>query len=129
MLCVSSEKSASRRARRGVDRAAAIQSDWWALRSFRQALERWDAAGSDRSDAVRFLRERRQSPRGTWRRPRRGHHPGRCSSSDRGVAIPLLVDTPGVMRDEARWRDVRGVEVLDRSELRAQKYEVMYLDE
>ena len=44
-------------------------------------------------------------------------------------AIPLLVDTPGVMRDEARWRDVRGVEVLDRSELRAQKYEVMYLDE
>ena len=33
------------------------------------------------------------------------------------------------MRDEARWRDVRGVEVLDRSELRAQKYEVMYLDE
>ena len=45
------------------------------------------------------------------------------------VAIPLLVDTPGVMRDEARWRDVRGVEVLDRSELRAQKYEVMYLDE
>ena len=27
------------------------------------------------------------------------------------------------------WRDVRGVEVLTRATLRAQKYEVMYLDE
>ena len=52
-------------------------------RSFRQALERQDAAASDRSDAVRFLRERLRSLRRTWRRPLRGHHPGQCSAERR----------------------------------------------
>ena len=38
-------------------------------------------------------------------------------------------NNPQLILVDPSWRDVRGVVVLDRSELRAQKYEVMYLDE
>ena len=38
-------------------------------------------------------------------------------------------DNPQLIVVDPSWPDVRGVVVLDRSELRAQKYEVMYLDE
>ena len=43
----------------------------------------------------------------------------------RDRAIQGLIDSVV----DPSWSDVRGVVVLDRSELRAQKYEVMYLDE
>ena len=101
MLCVSTAKSAGRGAERGVDNVAVIQSDkWGAAGAFANP---W--SGGTRPFRIEATRCGSHTSVGGLRAG-----PGvdrvaatiQSGASSSRVAIPLLVDTPGVVRGEAR---------------------------
>ena len=101
MLCVSTAKGAGRGAERGVDNVAVIQSDkWGAPEAFAKP---W--SGGTRPIRIEAKRHGSHTSVGGLRAG-----PGvdrvaatiQSGASSSRVAIPLLVDTPGVVRGEAR---------------------------